>query len=248
MPKLTIVLTYFQREKQLLKTLESFRQYKDISVVIVDDNSPDDIKLPELPFEVTILKLKSKQWINPGPTFNVGFNHALKSNPDIILIQNAECYHMGDVVGYALKNVSQSNYITFACYSLSLDQDVDLKTLNKRGAVSNGDSAWYNHSKYRPEALHFCSAISADNLRKINGFDERLAMGLGYEDNLFIYQVRTLGLKVEIIDEPFVFHQYHYGVKAFTFDQDLYNRTAKYCSEIQSLKQYRAEHLITPDL
>jgi GT2 family glycosyltransferase len=246
---LTIVLTYFDREKQLLKTLDSFRQYDyDFNVVIVDDNSPEDIKLPDLPFEVTILKLTSKQWINPGPTFNVGFNHALKANPDIILIQNAECYHVGDVVGYAIKNVSETNYITFACYSLSSDQDVDLKVLNKKGAVGNGDSAWYNHSKYRPEALHFCAAISVDNLRKINGFDERLAMGLGYEDNLLIYNVRMLGLKVEIVDNPFVFHQYHYGVKAFTFDQELYNRTCAMCKEIQALKEFRAEHLITPDL
>ncbi len=73
-------------------------------------------------------------------------------------------------------------------------------------------------------------------------------MGLGYEDNLLIHNVRMLGLKVEIIDDPYVFHQYHYGVKAFTFDQDLYNRTAKYSSEIQALRQYRAELLITPDL
>ena len=78
-----------------------------------------------------------------------------------------------------LKTCLMTNYITFGCYSLSSDQDVDLKILNNRGAVGNGDSAWYNHSKYRPEALHFCSAISTDNLRKINGFDERLAMGVG---------------------------------------------------------------------
>ena len=71
---------------------------------------------------------------------------------------------------------------------------------------------------------------------------------LGYEDNLLIHNVRMLGLKVEIVDNPFVFHQYHYGVKAFTFDQELYNQTAAKCKEIQALRQFRAEHLITPDL
>jgi GT2 family glycosyltransferase len=242
-------MTYFQREVQLLKTLDSFRQYNyDFNVVIVDDNSPEDIKLPDLPYEVTVLKLKSKQWINPGPTFNIGFNHALRSNPDIVIIQNAECYHMGDIVGYALKNVSELNYITFACYSLSKDQDVDLKVLNKVGAMGNGDSAWYNHSKYRPVALHFCSAITTQNLRKLNGFEERLAMGLGYEDDLFLHQARMAGLKVQIVDDPFVFHQYHYGVKAFTFDQQLYDRTGRYCEEIKRWRQFRAQHLITPDL
>lgn len=237
-------MTYYQREKQLLKTLDSFKDYTDFEVVIVDDNSPDDINLPELPFEVTILKLRKKQWINPGPTFNIAFDYALKENPEAIVIQNAECYHKGDILGYVRNNLTERNYITFGCYSLGKDEDVDLKVLNKRGASGNGDSAWYNHSRYRPEALHFCSAITTSNLRKINGFDERLALGLGYEDNLFIHQIRVLGLKVQIVDNPFVFHQYHYDVKAFNFDLDLYNRTALMCETIKAERKYRAERLI----
>ena len=246
MPKLTIVTTYFNREKQLLKTLYSFQQYNyDFDIVIVDDNSPEDIQLPELPFEVTILKLKSKTWINPSPVaFNIGFNYALKANPDIIIIQNAECYHMGNVVGYAIKNVSASNYITFACYSLGKDQNIDLKILNSIGASGNGDSAWYNHSKYRPVALHFCTAISAENLKRVNGFDERLSMGIGYEDDLFIHQIRMLKLKIEIIDDPFVFHQYHYDQKWCNFNQELYDNTRNYCNQLKALKQYRAVHLV----
>jgi GT2 family glycosyltransferase len=249
MPKLSIVCTYYQREKQLLKTLESFRQYNyDFDVVIVDDNSPDDIQLPELPFEVTIIKLREKNWINPAPTFNLGFEYALKSNPDIIIIQNAECYHVGDVVGYALKHVTEINYISFACYSLGKGEGVDLKKLNKYPATGNGDSAWYNHSRYRPLALHFCNAISTSNLRKLNGFDERFAMGLGYEDDFLVYQVKLLGLKIQIVDNPFVFHQYHYDVKAFDFDQALYNSTSALCQELKRERKYKAEHTITPDL
>jgi glycosyltransferase involved in cell wall biosynthesis len=249
MAKLTVVLTYFNREKQLFKTLDSFRQYNyDFNVVIVDDNSPEDIKLPDLPYEVTILKLGPKTWINPSPVaFNTGFNYALKANPEIIIIQNAECYHIGDVVGYAIKSVSVSNYITFACYSLGKDQDIDLKTLNNVGASGNGDSAWYNHSKYRPVALHFCTAISADNLRKVNGFDERLSMGIGYEDDLFIHQIKMLRLKVEIIDNPFVFHQYHYDQKWCKFDQELYDNTGKYCNQLKAERKFRAEHILTPN-
>jgi hypothetical protein len=242
-------MTYYQRPRQLLKTLESFTHYKnDFSVVIVDDNSPDDIKLPPLPFDVTIIKLRKKQWINTCVTYNIGFHEALKSRPELIMIQNAECYHNGDVIGYAIKHTTDRNYVSFAAYSLASGEDVNLKILNPRGAVSNGDSAWYNHSLYRAEALHFCCAITAKNLKRINGFDERIALGLGYEDNLLIHQIRTLGLKVQIIDDPFVFHQYHYDVKSFDFNLDLFNRTGAYCSELIALKQYRAEHLITPDL
>ena len=161
-----IVATYYERLKQLLNTLDSFRQYNpdDFKVIIVDDNSPNDITLPELPFEVTILKLREKTWINPCIGFNVGFNYAVKLAPSKIIIQNAECYHRGDVLGYVQKNLTDSNYLSFAAYSLSGEQDIHLNTFNARGATGNGDSAWYNHSRYRPEALHFCTAITTGNL------------------------------------------------------------------------------------
>ena len=251
MPQLTtIVCTFYQRHKQLYKTLDSFRQYNpdDFNVVIVDDNSPDDIIIDSLPFEVTIVKLKAKNWICPAPVFNFGFIEALKSNPQNIIIQNAECYHNGDILGYIRDHLTDLNYLTFGAYSLGKGEDVDIKELNNRCALGNGDSAWYNHSIYRPEALHFCTAITADNLRKINGFDERFATGLGYEDDYLLHQIRTLGLKVEIIDNPFVFHQYHYDVKAFTFDADLYKCTGILCRELKKEKQYRAVHYITADL
>jgi len=247
---ISIVATYYQRQKQLIKTLDSFKQYNpdDFSVVIVDDNSPDDINLPGYSFDITILKLKEKHWICPAPVFNFGFVEALKSKPEVIIIQNAECYHKGDIIGYIKNHLTDSNYLSFAAYSLGKGEDVDINNLNPVGASGNGDSAWYNHSVYRPEALHFCCAITAKNLIKINGFDERFAEGLGYEDNYLIHQIRTLGLKIEIIDDPFVFHQYHYDVKAFTFNADIYNKTAALCTALKREKKYRAVHYITPDL
>lgn len=249
----TIVCTFYQRHKQLYKTLDSFKQYnsEDFNVVIVDDNSPDKIPIQDLEsfsFEITLVRLNAKNWICPAPVFNFGFIEALKSNPQNIIIQNAECYHNGNILEYIQNNLTEQNYLTFAAYSLGPEQDVDIKELNNRSAEGNGDSAWYNHSVYRPEALHFCTAITADNLRKINGFDERFATGLGYEDDYLLHQIRILGLKVEIIDNPFVFHQYHYDVKAFTFDVGLYRRTGILCKELKRKKEYRAVHYITADL
>lgn len=90
---ITIVMAYYQRQQQLLRTLLSFTQsqYKDFNVVIVDDCSPSDIVLPPLPFDVKIIKNKTKS-INSVVVFNTGFNEALKSWPDVVLIHNPECY------------------------------------------------------------------------------------------------------------------------------------------------------------
>ena len=247
---ITIVATYYNRMPQLLKTLDSFRQYDpaDFNVVIVDDNSPQELELGAYPFEITILRLNEKRWFAPAPVFNFGFRQAWKDGAKSVIIQNAECYHNGDIIGYVKKHLSQSNYLSFACYSLGKGEDVDLKHLNMRIALNNGDSAWYNHSIYRPEALHFCCAITMGNLKMLNGFDERFSDGLGYEDNYFIHQVRCLGLDVKIVDSPFVFHQYHYDNKAFDFNENRYNRNAALFKELRHKMEYRAEHIYTEDL
>lgn len=240
-------MTYYERPAQLLETLRSFAQYKDpFNVIIVDDNSPNDITLPHLSFDVTVVKLRSKICSNPCCAFNIGFSEALRTNPKRVIIQNAECAHHGDIMGYVRAHLTDSNYFSFAAYSLGKGEK--RRALNQRAAVSNGDSGWYNHSKYAPKAFHFCAAITADNLRRLNGFDERFAGGIGYEDDFFIHQVRMLGLEIQIIDSPFVFHQYHYDIPSFHHDESLYQKTAQLCKELKTEQCYRAVHELTPDL
>src|SRR5512139_2945721 len=91
-----IVTAYHNREKQLLKTLESFRGYSDIEVIIVNDSEP--LNLPNYPFDVTEIRIKNKTWINPGVNFNIGFEEALSRKPEKIIIQNPECYHVGNIL------------------------------------------------------------------------------------------------------------------------------------------------------
>lgn len=241
----SIVITYFNRELQLLKTLESFLQYDpdSFNVVIVDDESPNPLQLPEYPFKVIVKRLENKTWSNTCSVHNEGIHEALKSNPDIIIIQNAECYHFGNILSYA-QTVTDENYITFGCYSLGKEESFEVR--NDRIAAFDGDSAWYNHSVHRPLALHFCSAITTKNLIKLNGFDERLSQGIAYEDNMFVHQIRNLGLRIDIIDFPMVFHQYHYD--GLNRDPDLINKNAKLFEELSKGTDYRAIHKLTPDL
>jgi len=247
MSKLSIVLTYYQRQKQLNKTLESFKQYNpdDFNVIIVDDASPDDIILPELSFEVIIIKLENKTWANTASVYNVGFIEALKYNPEIIIIQNAECLHWGDILGYAEK-VTDETYISFACFSLAEGESECDEVIKDKAAEFNGDSAWYNHPIYRPVGFHFCVAITTKNLRKINGFDERFCDGVAFEDNMFIHQIRNLGLKIEITERPMVFHQWHYD--GSTHKQKLVEKNKELWLELEQCLEFRAVHTITPDL
>lgn len=242
-------MAYFMRPVQLNNTLESFRQYNpsEFNVVIVDDDTPDDIVLPSLPFNVTIIKLKNKTWVNPSPVYNIGFDYAIKNGAKIIIIQNPECYHVGNIVEYA-KNVTDNLYIAFGAYSLGKGEDITKRDLNKVCAAANGDSAWYNHPIYRPQALHFCCAITVNSLRKLNGFDERFAPGIGYDDNYFVHQINCLGLKIEITSDPYVLHQYHYDYKPLSAESELYTRNGTLYHYLIKYHDYRAVHTLTPDL
>lgn len=226
--KTAIVMTAYNRDDLLKKTIKSFSQYerKDVSnyyVIIDRDPGPKD-------------------YYNSGIAYNRAFLKALTYDPDIIIIQNAECYHAGDIVGYAEKHLTDKNYISFGCYSLPKKSLIPPLIHWPKGASFDGEGAWYNHPIYRAVGYHFCSAITADNLRKINGFDERFKDGRDYEDDYLLFQIRKLGLQVEITAEPFVYHQYHYSSpRAGGSNKELYERL------IQT-EGYRAVHLITPDL
>lgn len=226
--KIAIVMTAYNREALLQKTLESFNQYDPYEFVVVVDKDEDHL---------------GKTWVNSAIAFNRAFYEAIHTHQaDAVILQNAECYHAGDILGYVRKNLTDKNYISFSCYSLGENDTLPSIEMNPRGAAFDGDSAWYNHPVHRPVGYHFCAAITTDNLRKINGFDERFKDGKDYEDNYLLYQVRQLGLRIEIPAEPYVFHQWHYSSpRKGASNEQLYN-------QLIQTEGYRAVHLITPDL
>lgn len=220
-----IVMTAYNREEQLGKTLESFERYYDKDFLVFIDKDPDP-----------------KEYFNSGIAYNRAFSEALRHNPDIIIIQNGECYHNGDIIGYAEERLTDENYISFGCYSLHKDSCIPPLVMWSEGASYDGQGAWYNHPVYRAVGYHFCSAITANNLRKLNGFDERFKDGKDYEDNYLLHQIRKLGLKIEITSDPNVFHQWHYSfTRPGPSNKNLYERLIK-------TEGFRAIHLITPDL
>lgn len=211
---ITVVMTYWNRKKQLLKTLESIKH--NVKIIIVDDCSTDGEDITYLNSEnIKIITLKDKTWINPCIPFNIGFKEV---QTDIVILQNAECLHIGDIIQHTLDNIKDGIYLNYSALSIDENltkrindgenvQDVIKPILNNR-IMEHGGNGWYNHSIYRSEALNFCSSIKTKNLYELGGFDERFGDGFGYDDFDFINRVRKK-LKVQIIDNPFVIHQHH---------------------------------------
>lgn len=255
MPKVSIVMTYFNRQAQLEKTLQSIglSGLKDFEVIIIDDLSEEEIKLPKTEFPVKIIRITEKVWTNPEPAYNWGLFDALKHDPEIIVIQNAECYHVGDVLSYAI-NVTDESYISFSCFSIDKEttfREHDINEIiqnNNKIATQTGECAWYNHPEFRPVGYDFCVAMTKKTLLTLNGYDERFSHGIAYGDDYLIARVRMLGLKIEIPVNPFVVHQWHYTNNAHPQTAELLVKNSNLLNELLPLNQHRAVHLISPDL
>lgn len=205
-------MAYYNRRSQLLKTLDSIRYYGDPEIIIVDDASTE--RIDDLDVKVIRIEPAQKWWINGGSIqFNIGFAQA---KGDIIIMQNPECIHTGDILSFASK-IKRGEVLSFAAYSLDYHLDYDqfvpivLKKLilSEPQRIQVAHHGWYNHSIHRPEGFHFCNAIRRNDLELIGGFDERFANGIGFDDNDLVRRIKRAGFNLRIIDDPFVIHQKH---------------------------------------
>jgi hypothetical protein len=212
--------------------------YEGVEVIIIDDGSvqqPVTVEelscfAPKLDIRVIRVEPAKKEYFNPCIPFNQGFAEARGS---IIIIQNAECIHVGDIVSYCRQNLDDSRYFSFGCFSIDQEAMIEISDREKFDRIflekyisrnkivtADGGIGWYNHSVYRPVAYHFTAAITRNNLDLLKGFDTRYANGIGYDDDEFIERIRRSRMKIEIIDDVTVLHQWHYGMlKNLRFDK-----------------------------
>lgn len=210
-------MAYYNRLPQLrytLKTMENSLS-ENFEIVIVDDYSSEQHSLDTLPAEFeslnfNIIKMQDinpiKTYVGPSIPYNVGFR---ESQGDKIIIQNPECCHMGDVLQYTLDNLNNENYLTFHCYAATKSETRVMQSGEPLPMFTDKKSRWYNHVTERPYAYHFTTAITRENLVKLNGFDEQFAQGHDMDDVELIYRVKALGLELQFVEAPWVVHQYH---------------------------------------
>jgi GT2 family glycosyltransferase len=222
--KISIVMTYFERPKQLEKTLNSIQWHSSRSgkfpyeTIIVDDGSRlfplKDINFSKWhDLNINIITLEKNKYINPSIAYNHGFSFV---TGDIVLIQNSECFHFSDILSFLSDNYETSTYVSFSCYSLNkFDSDLLCvpnefpKFFINQSVQVDGETGWYNHSVFRPKYYHFASAISRENLVKLRGFDLRYKYGYGFDDDEFIFRIRREGIITLINNDLIVIHQWH---------------------------------------
>ncbi len=270
----SVVMTYFERLEQLKNTLRSIQAHHPRhlqEIIIVDDRSRreplQDGCLDEFALPIRIKRLTRGRHTNPCVAFNAGFTLA---RGEVVIIQNAECLHVDNIVDDAASRIGVEDYISYACYSTGqagvkrLNSADDILAVarslvtNHEGVVKDGGDGWYNHSIHRPVAYHFAASMARSVLiNRLGGFDPRYAHGMCCDDDEFLCRVRRAGLEVRIVDDRMVLHQWHYGgtkvasfARRFAYNRALFNlvtmveRTAKPSRFSRPYVEFVLKHLV----
>lgn len=232
--KITIVTAYYNRRQLFINSLKTMSrsEHKDFEVLAINDCSTEEESIDDLQDEFDFLKViniskEEKTWVNPCIPYNIGFSQV---DSEVIIIQNPECMHFGDVISYVSDNIEENKYLSFSCYSINKAMTKvvslcdtkeyleELVTPFLEGFNGDGNNGWYNHISYRAVMYHFCSAITRTDLEKISGFDERFADGIGFDDNEILERIRRSSIEIVPVtladqpphpDNPLVIHQFH---------------------------------------
>lgn len=230
MKLLSIVMPYYNRRQLLINTLKSINYYKGdypIEVIIVDDGSDTehnindiDTLFPNLNFNIITLQRNGRIHTTPVIAYNTGFN-AVKG--DMVLINCAECLHVGNIIKFIYDFLAPQQYISFSAYMSDVDLNrecgvIDWETgdsslNNVRSKIRlSSHSYWGCHSSIG-NFIPYCAVINRKDLETLSGYDERFIVGIGYDDYDFTDRIDNLGVKSIAIDDPFVIHQYHAPTK-----------------------------------
>ena len=236
--KVSIVMTYYNRISQLTRTLDTIEESKYpkelLEVICLDDRSdkePCIIDCSKYSYTIKFIYSeyeRDKKIINSLYAYNNAFKYI---TGEYVIIQNAECLHVGDIISYSVDNIKNhhSNFISFPCWA-SGNEQISKEVFKNRSNVnelkniitSKWDKlinypsifkGWYNEKYLRPQCLHFCIALHRDLFDKNGLFNINISTILGFDDNDYAERIMFQSNANIIIPEhnysQLVVHQYH---------------------------------------
>lgn len=216
--RISLILPYWNRQQAANRGLESIAKCYpdlDLEVVIVDDGSERRFEIPDLPLDITVVRMpEKKEPKSPCTTWNVGVSVA---EGDIVLLSCVEMIHRKPVIKELvdeLLEIGGNGYVIASAWCPD-------------------ENKWHCHSTVktprnpRGTGISFLTAIHKELYWRAGGFDEDYRDGAGYEDNDFINRLMVSGAHFKIRDDLMVLHPkkdatINWGAGKFKRNEDLY--------------------------
>jgi len=205
---ISIIMTSSNRSKQVYYTLSQIQvaSFNHIHIIIVDDSDVDPLikeYISRYTFHIDLIYIntENKKWINPVVNYNIGFQFIKGSK---VVIQNSEVCHVGDVLGWISKYVSDNNYYSFdvrAVDSFEANEEIyknDYLTpeiYSKNYLFKEGKIGWY-HGKENITNYHFLTAMTRSTFQLINNFSYDYTFGKDWDDNDFLLKIKSKNINI----------------------------------------------------
>lgn len=203
--KYSVIFPYYKRPQILGKSLFSLQKHyesrRDFEVIFVLDLKNTAAERDEFfshlePFwdKMRIVVMDTDIYTyNSCRSYNIASERA---KGDYLVISNPECIHKTNILAGLDEEFGRDPnvYVICACEAITDDGTF---------------CSWYQHSIHNNRLLHFCSAISKDNFKKIGGFDEEYIYGIAYEDDEWRARVQHAKHRIILRDDLIVSHIEH---------------------------------------
>lgn len=223
--KISIVMGYINRLEQLQVTLKSILMSKhtNYEVIIVNDGVEDleFIKQKYSSMNIIIVNNSTKNYVNPCLSYNLGVKHA---TGELLIIQNPECCHVGDILTTTNVLVKDNDYLAFSTFYLDtyaknqqllnllqfdkleeknvfwncnkLKNILNFTHTHSKNVLPDSFKGWVSHHFYNRNYLHFCVAVSKNKFEEIGGFSKEYADGICFDDDDLVRKLICNGLNM----------------------------------------------------
>lgn len=215
MKQIAVVILNYKLADQVATCVKSVLSstYKNLTIIVVDNDSHDDIEKQIAPFKEIIFLQAGKNLGYTGGN-NVGIKKALTLGADYIFVLNpdttiAKVAIEKLVEGAEKHNAGLANPKIFfgdkkTLWFAGKRMDLDNVLASHRG-VDEQDSGKYDKDEELEDGTGAALLIRRDVFQKIGLFDE--AYFLYYEESDFCFRARMAGFKIMYIPSAVVYHK-----------------------------------------
>jgi hypothetical protein len=212
--------------------LNNNNYYLFLEIVIVFDNYlSEEIEylkklLEQMKINYKFIIIKNKNYIGSGLNYDLGIK---ETNNDIIILQNSEVMHFGNIIDEIIDKSNINNYIISNTINInSLDENNNIyNDLNILTDYTNDNKHYWNtHYKYNNRNLHYLISFNKKILKENLLFDKDFYLNPYFEDDALVLRISNFFnlTKINIVnDKIYSVHLYHNRDNNLNYYQNDYN-------------------------